>query len=44
VAADDLITLRDHGLTPERIRDANTRAGSRLPIDQLKSFAARGSI
>jgi hypothetical protein len=39
---DDLIMLRDHGLTPERIRAANTRAGTRLPIDMLKSLAAGG--
>jgi beta-lactamase regulating signal transducer with metallopeptidase domain len=39
---DDLVTLRDHGLTPDRIRAANARAGTRLPIDMLKSFAAGG--
>ena len=42
VAADDLVTLRDHGLTADRIRAANARAGSRLPVDLLKSFAAGG--
>jgi beta-lactamase regulating signal transducer with metallopeptidase domain len=41
---DDLIMLRDHGLTPERIRAANERAGSRLPIDVLKSLARGGGI
>jgi hypothetical protein len=39
---EDLVTLRDHGLTAERIRAANTRAGSKLPIDMLKSLAAGG--
>ena len=39
---DDLVTLRDHGLTPERIKTANARAGTRLPVDLLKSFAAGG--
>jgi beta-lactamase regulating signal transducer with metallopeptidase domain len=39
---DDLVTLRDHGLTPERIKTANGRAGTRLPVDLLKSFAAGG--
>jgi beta-lactamase regulating signal transducer with metallopeptidase domain len=42
LALDDLVTLRDHGLTADRIRAANARAGSRLPIDLLKSFAAGG--
>ena len=37
VAIEDLVTLRDHGLTPDRIRVANARAGTRLPIDMLKS-------
>jgi beta-lactamase regulating signal transducer with metallopeptidase domain len=39
---DDLITLRGHGLTADRIRAANKRAGTRLPIDMLKSLAAGG--
>ena len=39
---DDLVTLRDHGLTAERIKTANGRAGTRLPVDLLKSFAAGG--
>ena len=39
VAVDDLVMLRDHGLTAERIRAANDRAGTRLPIDLLKSLA-----
>jgi beta-lactamase regulating signal transducer with metallopeptidase domain len=39
---DELVTLRDHGLTPERIKTANGRAGTRLPVDLLKSMAAGG--
>jgi hypothetical protein len=39
---DDLVTLRDHGVPPDRIRAANARAGTRLPIDMLKSLAAGG--
>jgi hypothetical protein len=31
--------LRDQGLTAERIRSANERAGTRLPVDLLKSLA-----
>jgi beta-lactamase regulating signal transducer with metallopeptidase domain len=39
---DELVTLRDHGLTPDRIRAANARAGTRLPVDMLRSVAAGG--
>ncbi len=39
---DELTTLRDHGLTPDRIRAANARAGTRLPVDMLRSVAAGG--
>jgi beta-lactamase regulating signal transducer with metallopeptidase domain len=42
LALDDLVMLRDHGMTVDRIRSVNARAGSRLPIDVLKSFAAGG--
>jgi beta-lactamase regulating signal transducer with metallopeptidase domain len=42
LALEDLIALRDHGLTADRIRAANARAGTRLPIDMLKSLAAGG--
>lgn len=42
VALDDLVSLRDHGLTADRVRAANARAGTRLPIDILKSLAAGG--
>jgi hypothetical protein len=36
---EDLVALRDHGLSAERIRAANERAGTRLPIDLLKSLS-----
>lgn len=39
---EDLVTLRSHGLTPDRIRAANAKAGTRLPIDILKSLAGGG--
>jgi beta-lactamase regulating signal transducer with metallopeptidase domain len=42
IAMDDLVTLRDHGVSTESIRAANTRAGTRLPLDMLKSLAAGG--
>jgi beta-lactamase regulating signal transducer with metallopeptidase domain len=42
LSLEDLVTLRDHGLTAERVRAANARAGTRLPIDMLKSLAAGG--
>jgi beta-lactamase regulating signal transducer with metallopeptidase domain len=42
VTIEDLVTLRNHGLTADRIRAANARAGTRLPIDMLKSLAAGG--
>jgi hypothetical protein len=35
LSVDDLVRLRDHGLNAERIRTANTRAGTRLPVDLL---------
>jgi beta-lactamase regulating signal transducer with metallopeptidase domain len=38
LAVDDLVMLRDHGLSAERIKAANARAGTRLPIDLLKSL------
>jgi beta-lactamase regulating signal transducer with metallopeptidase domain len=44
LSVDDLVTLRDHGLTTERIRAANARAGTRLPVDMLKSVAAGGGV
>ncbi len=42
LSLEDLTTLRDYGLTADRIRSANSRAGSRLPVDMLKSLAAGG--
>jgi hypothetical protein len=42
IALDDLVTLRDHGVSTESIRAANARAGTRLPLDMLKSLAAGG--
>lgn len=42
LSIEDLVTLRSHGLTAERIRSANARAGTRLPIDLLRSLAAGG--
>jgi beta-lactamase regulating signal transducer with metallopeptidase domain len=44
LSVDDLVTLRDHGLTTDRIRAANARAGTRLPVDMLKSVAAGGGV
>ena len=34
---EDLVTLRDRGWSADRIRAANARAGTRLPVDMLKS-------
>ncbi len=39
LTVEDLVMLRDHGLTAERIRATNDRAGTRLPVDLLKSLA-----
>ena len=44
LTAEDLVLLRDHGATAERIRAANTRAGTRLPIDMLRSLARSGGL
>ena len=38
LSVDDLVALRDHGVTIARIRDANKRAGTRLPLDLLRSM------
>jgi hypothetical protein len=40
LSIDDLVTLRDHGLSAERIRAANARAGTRLPVDRLVAIAS----
>jgi hypothetical protein len=42
LSLDDLISLRDHGVTVERIKAANARAGTKLPIDMLRSLVAGG--
>jgi len=42
LSLEDAAMLRDHGLTVERIKSANSRAGTRLPIDMLKSLASGG--
>jgi hypothetical protein len=39
LTVDDLVSLRDHGLSAERIRRANERAGTRLPVELLRSLA-----
>jgi hypothetical protein len=39
LSVDDLITLRDRGLTADQIRAANARAKTRLPVDLLKQLA-----
>jgi beta-lactamase regulating signal transducer with metallopeptidase domain len=44
LSLDDLVQLRDHGITPDRIRSANARAGTKLPIDLLRSMAAGGGL
>ena len=44
LTAEDVIMLRDHGATADRIRAANTRAGTRLPIDMLRSLARSGGL
>ena len=40
LAIDDLVMLRDHGLSAERIKRANDRAGSKLPVDALSGRPA----
>jgi hypothetical protein len=42
LSVEDLTMLRDQGLTAERIKSANARAGTKLPLDLLKSLAAGG--
>jgi beta-lactamase regulating signal transducer with metallopeptidase domain len=44
LSLDDLITLRDHGVTADRVKAANARAGTRLPVDMLKSLARNGGL
>ena len=42
LSPDDLVTLRDHGVTAERIRQANAKAGSQLSVAQLRDAASHG--
>lgn len=42
LSIDDLITLRDHGVTPDKVRSANAKAGTKLPPDMLRSLADGG--
>jgi hypothetical protein len=44
LTVDDLVTLRDHGLTPDRIRAANARTGTTNSVDALKALASRGPL
>jgi hypothetical protein len=37
-----LVALRDHGVSPDRIRKANARAGTKLPPDMLRAFVDGG--
>jgi hypothetical protein len=39
---DELIMLRDLGVTPDKARRANEKAGTRLPADMLRSLANSG--
>ncbi len=36
LALEEVVSLRDHGLSADKIRTANERAGTRLPPDMLK--------
>jgi hypothetical protein len=39
---DELVTLRDHGVTPDRIRQANAKAGTQLSVSDLRNAASHG--
>jgi hypothetical protein len=39
----ELVKLRDHGVTPERVKRANERAGTKLPLDMVRSLVDGGS-
>jgi hypothetical protein len=39
---EELVSLRDHGVSADRIRKANARAGTKLPPDMLRAFVDRG--
>lgn len=42
LGVEGLVSLRNQGVSPEEIRRANTRAGSRLSVERLRELAARG--
>jgi hypothetical protein len=42
LTVDELVSLRDHGVSPDEVRRANTRAGTRLPIPRLLQLADGG--
>jgi hypothetical protein len=44
LTAGDLVTLRDHGVTPDRIRAANTKTGTKNSVEALRSLASRGEL
>jgi hypothetical protein len=37
-----MIRLRDHGVSPDEVRQANARAGTRLPVTRLLQLADGG--
>lgn len=39
---DEFIGLRDHGVSADKIRRANARAGTKLPLDMIKTMANGG--
>lgn len=39
VDVEDLVGLRDHGVSADKIRRANERAGTKLPLDMIRSLA-----
>jgi len=42
LSPDELVRLRDHGLTPERIKRANSSGPAKLSVDELVYKADRG--
>ena len=39
---DEVVRLRDHGVTAERIKKANEKAGTKLPLDMVRSMVDGG--
>jgi hypothetical protein len=39
---EELVSLRDQGISPEEVRRANIRAGTHLPVNRLRELAANG--